>query len=105
MVPLNPVPSDSRLDVEFDQAFEQLRQFLDFEELDVKYPLAANGIYTSTLVAWMLVYQRISTDSSLEAAVKKMIEAKPAFLRAARELTVGRERGCLWRRRDGWPRA
>jgi hypothetical protein len=90
MVPLNPVPSDSRLDVEFDQAFEQLRQFLDFEELDVKYPLAANGIYTSTLVAWMLVYQRISTDSSLEAAVKKMIEAKPAFLRPNKRIAEGR---------------
>lgn len=89
MAAKNQVPSDSRLDIEFDQAFEQLRQLVDFNVLDEKYPLAANGIYTSALVVWMLVYQRISQDSSLEAAVKKMIEAKPAFLRPNKRIAEG----------------
>jgi hypothetical protein len=89
MATQNKVPSDSRLDVEFDQAFEQLRQLVDFQVLDEMHPLAAHGIYTTTLVVWMLVYQRISQDSSLEAAVKKMIEAKPAFLRPNKRVEEG----------------
>jgi hypothetical protein len=89
MAAQNQVPSDSRLDVEFDQGFEQLRQLVDFDQLDEMYPLAANGIYTTTLVLWMLVYQRISKDSSLEAAVKKMIEAKPMFLRPNKRIEEG----------------
>jgi hypothetical protein len=89
MATQNKVLSDSRLDVEFDQAFEQLRQLVNFDVLDEMHPLAANGIYTTALVVWMLVYQRISKDSSLEAAVKKMIEAKPAFLRPNKRVEEG----------------
>jgi hypothetical protein len=85
----NQVPSDSRLDIEFDQAFEQLRQLVDFDQLDKRYPVAAHGIYTTALVVWMLVYQRISKDSSLEAAVKKMIEARPVFLRPNKRIEEG----------------
>jgi len=101
MAAKNQVPSDSRLDAEFDQAFEQLRQLVDFDQLDEMYPLAANGIYTTPLVLWMLVYQRINKDSSLEAAVKKMIEAKPAFLRPNKRV----EEGTLSTATGGYSRA
>lgn len=89
MATQNKIPSDSRLDVDFDRAFEHLGQLVDFEEVDKLYPVAANGIYTTAVVLWMLVYQRISSDSSLEAAVKKLIEAKPAFLRPNKRIEEG----------------
>lgn len=74
------VPSDPRLDVEFDRAFELLRQIVDFDQVDQMHPVRSNAVYTTSLVLWMLVYQRMSSDSTLEAAVKKMIQAKPVFL-------------------------
>jgi len=82
-------PSDSRWDVEFDRAFEQLSQLVDFDDVDRMFPVAPNGIYTTALVLWMLVYQRMSSDSSLEAAVKKMIEARPVFLRPNKRVEEG----------------
>jgi hypothetical protein len=85
----NPIPSDSRLDVDFDRAFEQLRQLVDFDQVDEMFPVAANGIYTTALVLWMLVYQRMSEDSSLEAAIKKMLETRPEFLRQNKRLEEG----------------
>jgi len=85
----NQIPADARLDVEFDKAFEQLQQLVDFSLIDSMFPLAPQSVYTNALVLWMLVYQRISSDSSLEAAVKKMIEAQPAFLRPNKRIKEG----------------
>ena len=89
MAAQDPVPSDPRLDIDFDRAFEQLSQLVDFDQIDQMFPVAPNGIYTTALVLWMLVYQRMSSDSSLEAAVKKMIEAKPVFLRQNKRVEQG----------------
>jgi hypothetical protein len=89
MAAQNQVPSDPRLDVEFDEAFAHLSQLVDFDQADQMFPVASQGIYTTPLVLWMLVYQRMSPDSSLEAAVKKMIEAKPAFLRKNKRIEEG----------------
>jgi hypothetical protein len=72
--------AEQRLDQEFDAAFELLQSLVDFQQLEQMFPVRENAVYTTALVLWMLVYQRISPDSSLEAAVKKMIDAKPAFL-------------------------
>lgn len=85
----NPIPSDPRLDVDFDRAFEHLNQLVNFGQVDEMFPVAPNGIYTTPLVLWMLVYQRMNPDSSLEAAVKKMIEARPVFLRQNKRVEEG----------------
>jgi hypothetical protein len=83
------LPSDALLDIDFDRAFEQLQQLVDFDQVDQMFPLASQSVYTNRLVLWMLVYQRMSPDSSLEAAVKKMIEAKPAFLPPNKRIEEG----------------
>ena len=89
MATQNQVPSDPRLDVEFDRAFELLRQIVDFDQVDQMHPVRSNAVYTTSLVLWMLVYQRMSIDSTLEAAVKKMIEAQPVFLPKNKRIEEG----------------
>ena len=37
-------------------------------------------MYSTSIVLWMLVYQRMNRDSSLEAAVKMLLETSPSFL-------------------------
>jgi hypothetical protein len=101
MAAQSPLPADARLDLEFDRAFEQLRQLVDFDQVDDMFPVAAHGVYTTPLVLWMLVYQRMSPDSSLEAAVKKMLEARPVFLRQNKRL----ENGTLSTATGGYSRA
>lgn len=74
------VPSDPRWDVDFDRAFEQI---------DQRHPVRGNAVYTTSLVLWMVVYQRMSPDSTLEAAVKKLIDSRPVFLRPNRRVIQG----------------
>jgi hypothetical protein len=74
------VPVDSDQDARFDQAFERLTQLVDLRQADALHPVRGNSVYLSSVVLWMLVYQRMNPDTSLEAAVKKLIEARPDFL-------------------------
>jgi hypothetical protein len=62
---------------------------VNFKQVEEMFPTAANGIYSTSLVLWMLVYQRMSKDSSLEAAVKKMLDSRPVFLRPNKRLAEG----------------
>ena len=81
------VPSDPTLDREFDQAFAQLQTLVDFDKIDQMFPVRGNAVYTSSVVLWMLIYQRISPDHTLEAAVKKLIDDRPSFLPENRRIT------------------
>jgi hypothetical protein len=83
------VPVDSEKDSEFDRAFELFTQFVDLEEADRRHPVRGNAVYKTSVVLWMLVYQRMSKDSSLEAAVKKLLRTKPAILPANKRVTEG----------------
>ena len=74
------VPVDPELDARFDRAFEQLRQLVDLGQADQRYPVRGNAVYTTSVVLWMLVYQRMNPDNSLEAAVKKLLRSPPSFL-------------------------
>ena len=84
------VPGDSERDVEFDRAFEQLTELIDFSDVDQRHPRRANAVYTTSVVLWMLVYQRMKTDTSLAASVKQLIRANPAFLPDNRRITEGK---------------
>ncbi|MBL4884028.1 MAG: hypothetical protein JKY95_05775 [Planctomycetaceae bacterium] len=53
---------------------------MDLKQADQRHPLRSNAVYTTSVVLWMLVYQRLNPDTTLEAAVKKMIDAKPELL-------------------------
>lgn len=89
MAKISTVPVDPEMDARFDRAFETLSQLVDIEHADKLHPVRANAIYTSSVVLWMLVYQRMNPDTSLEAAVKKLIDSKPAFLPENKRITEG----------------
>jgi len=66
-------------DAEFDRAFEMLHGLADWSELDRLYPMRENAVYSTSIVLWMLVYQRMHSDTTLEAAVKMFLKTKPFF--------------------------
>lgn len=72
---------------EFDSAFELLSELVDLREADIYNPMRANAVFTSSVVLWMLVYQRLKTDASLEAAVKHLLETRPDYLPENKRLT------------------
>ncbi len=71
--------SDPARDAEFDRAFQMLQGLVDWQELDRLHPVRGNAVYSTSIVLWMLVFQRINPDSTLEAAVKMFLETKPSF--------------------------
>lgn len=66
---------------EFNQAFELLDELVDLLQADELQPLGPGAIYTTSVVLWMLVYQRLNQNASLEMAVKKMINTAPSLCR------------------------
>ena len=74
------IPVDAQRDAEFDRAFELLRGLVDLSAADVEFPVRGNTVYTTSVVLWMLVSQRMNPDRSLAAAVKRLIDEPPEFL-------------------------
>ena len=74
------VPVDPVLDWEFDKAFAFLRTLVDFSEAERLHPSRDNAVYTTSVILWMLVFQRLNPEVSLEAAVKQLIENPPDVL-------------------------
>lgn len=74
---------------EFDKAFELLRELVDLSAADELYPKRANAVYTSCVVLWMLIYQRLKPDASLEVAVKHLLDTRPDYLPANKRLREG----------------
>ena len=68
------------LDQNFDDAFNTLEELIELTRFDEEHPVRENAVYRTSVVLWMLAYQRLNPDHSLEAAVKKLLEAKPQFL-------------------------
>lgn len=65
---------------EFDEAFALLGELVDFSEADIYSPLRANAIFTSSVVLWMLISQRLNPGASLQSAVKHLLETRPQLL-------------------------
>ena len=65
---------------DFDRAFDLLRELVDFEEADKMFAQRAHTVFTASVVLWMLVYQRLKPDTSLENTVKHLIETRPELL-------------------------
>lgn len=68
-------------DFDFDAAFEQLQALVDLQQADEMAPLGPATIYSSSVVLWLLVYQRLNKNASLQAAVKRLIESVPNLCR------------------------
>ena len=75
--------------LEFDRAFEQLKDLVDLRQADLLHPRRPNAIYTACVVLWMLIFQRLKPDASLEAAVKHLIENQPGYLPENKRLSQG----------------
>lgn len=78
----DPSPSQPSIceEADFDRAFELLRSLVDLEEADQLFEQRAHTVYTASVVLWMLVYQRLKPDASLENAVKHLLETRPKHL-------------------------
>ncbi|MDG2388657.1 MAG: IS4 family transposase [Planctomycetaceae bacterium] len=71
---------DAGWNANFDEVFSTLPELINFPEFDGLYPAADNAVYTTSVVLWMLTYQRLSPDSTLEAAVKRLAQDNPVLL-------------------------
>ena len=80
---------DRFLGVDFDRAFEALSRVFDLKKADEMFPVRGNAVYGTSVVLWMLVYQRMSPDSTLEAAVKKLLATMPGLLPENKRVTDG----------------
>lgn len=79
MVSPRKVPSDPFLDSEFDNAFALLTDLVDLRQADEILPIGSAAVYTTSVVLWLLVYQRMHAGASLEKAVKQFILTPPDF--------------------------
>ncbi|QDU96631.1 IS4 family transposase [Lignipirellula cremea] len=62
---------------EFDAVFAQLEEIVDLRQADELQPSHAQTIYTSGVVLWLLVLQRLRGGCSMAEAVKALIEQRP----------------------------
>ena len=74
------IPIDPQQEAEFDRAFELLRGLVDWSAADRAFPMRGNAVYTTSVVLWMLVSQRMNPEGSLESAVKRLIDTQPEIL-------------------------
>ena len=74
------IPIDPQQEAEFDRAFELLRGLVDWSAADREFPMRGNAVYTTSVVLWMLVSQRMNPEGSLESAVKRLIDTQPDLL-------------------------
>lgn len=77
-------------EAEFDRAFELLVDLIDLEDADQLFEQRAHTVYTASVVLWMLVYQRLKPDASLENAVKHLLETRPKHLPENKRLHEGK---------------
>jgi hypothetical protein len=83
-------------EVEFDKACELLLKLVDLRRADEKMPLAPSAIYTASVVLWLLVYQRLQPQATLETAVKHLLASAPDFCpdnKRIREKTLSAKTG------------
>jgi hypothetical protein len=65
---------------EFERAFQRVQSLVCWQELDQEFPLRGNAVFINSVVLLMLLYQRMSADKSLEAAVKMLLKTMPSIL-------------------------
>lgn len=59
---------------EFDQAFDLLNTLIDLRLADQKAPLGPAAVYTTSVVLWLLVYQRLHKNGTLSQAVIRLLD-------------------------------
>lgn len=81
---VSPPPPDTKTPVDGDhpalevsKALSLLMEHVDFEKADQMQPLGAAAVYSTSIVLWLLTYQRLEQNASLDRAVRHMIASAP----------------------------
>jgi Transposase DDE domain len=74
---------------QFNAAFELLKQWIDIEESDTIQPLGNAAIYRTSVVFWLMLFQRLNPDSSLKQAVEHFFGNAPKGAGANKRLREG----------------
>lgn len=70
----------------FNAAFELLQQWLDVEESDEIQPLGNATVYKTSVVLWLMLFQRLNPDASLKDSVEYFFANAPKGTQANRRL-------------------
>lgn len=74
---------------QFNAAFELLKQWIDIEESDKLQPLGNATVYKTSVVLWLMLFQRLNPDSSLKGAVEHFFTNAPKGKDANKRLREG----------------
>ena len=78
--------SDIRL---FNSAFELLKEWMDIEEADDFQPLGNAAVYKTSVVLWLMLFQRLNPNTSLKGAVEHFFTNAPRGKNANKRLRDG----------------
>jgi len=84
-----PDSNDGRDQAQFNAAFEMLKQWMDIEESDKLQPLGNATVYKTSVVLWLMLFQRLNPDSSLKEAVEHFFTNAPKGMDANKRLREG----------------
>lgn len=73
----------------FSAAYELLKQWLDIGEADTYEALGPATVYKTSVVLWLMLFQRLNPNSSLRDAVLHFVETAPAELKTNKRLREG----------------
>lgn len=88
--------NDSSAPDSFNAAFELLKQWINVEESDSIQPLGNAAVYKTSVVLWLMLFQRLNPDSSLKQSVEHFFINAPRGKNAnkrLRERTLSSETG------------
>lgn len=70
-------------------AYELLKQWTDIGEADVFEELGPAAVYKTSVVLWLMLFQRLNPKASLRDAVLHFVETAPAELKTNKRLRQG----------------
>lgn len=71
-------------------AYELLKQWTDIQEADSYEELGAAAIYKTSVVLWLMLFQRLNPKASLKDSVLHFVETAPAELKTNKRLREGK---------------
>ena len=74
---------------DFNAAFELLQQSMDIEQSDEIQPLGNAAVYKTSVVLWLMLFQRLNPNSSLKGAVEHFIANAPKGKKANKRVCEG----------------
>ena len=73
----------------FNSAFELLKEWMDIEEADDFQPLGNAAVYKTSVVLWLMLFQRLNPNTSLKEAVEHFFTNAPRGKNANKRLRDG----------------